>query len=97
MIYMRRLVVLCVALPLALFEATPAQSAQGSGLCFHARPKPDCSAFILTNFGTYLMLGRTERYNSRLRAIGDWGFMVNVGARDAVGPSVFASLDDGGR
>ena len=64
------------------------------GLCYRAQPKPGCSAFVLTNFGTYVVLGKDDR--GSIRPVADWGFMVNVGARDAVGASVFASLDNGG-
>ena len=62
-------------------------------LCYHARPKPACSAFILTNFGGYLVLGRDEINDTPLRDVADWGLMVNVSTRDAIGASVFASLD----
>ncbi len=27
-------------------------------LCYHARPRPACSAFVFTSFGSYLLLGR---------------------------------------
>src|SRR5690242_12883799 len=62
-------------------------------LCYHARPKPACSAFLLTNFGSYVVLGRDEVNDTRLREVADWGLMANVTARDAIGGSVFASLD----
>src|SRR5712691_10862160 len=85
---------------LAWSEPAPAQGAQDSAadrqaapLCYRARPKPVCSAFILTNFGGYLVLGGDESNDTPLREVVDWGVMANVSARDALGASVFASLD----
>jgi hypothetical protein len=68
-------------------------------LCWQARPAAGCRAFVLTNFGVYADI--TGQHAGRLRALGDWGLMVNVTARDAVGASFFLSLkpqspDDGG-
>jgi hypothetical protein len=100
---MRRLIVLCIALLLAWSEAAPAQAARDSaagggprGLCYRAQPKPGCSAFVLTNFGSYVVLGRAASGNTPLRAVADWGLMFNVSARDAVGASVFVSADRDG-
>src|SRR3989449_5293040 len=62
-------------------------------LCYRARPKPTCSAFLLTNFGSYVVLGRDEFNDTRLREVADWGLMANITTRDAIGGSVFASLD----
>lgn len=100
---MRRPIVLCIALLLAWSEAGRAQAVRDSAvgaaprsLCYRARPKPGCSAFVLTNFGSYLVLGRAASGNTPLRAVADWGLMVNVSARDAVGASVFVSADRDG-
>lgn len=73
--------------------------AGGAPLCWRARPAAGCRAFVLTNFGVYADI--TGRHTGRLRALGDWGVMVNVTARDAIGASFFLSLrspspDDGG-
>jgi len=96
----RHLSLLCIPLLLAWSEPAPAQGAQDSvadrqaaPLCYRARPKPACSAFILTNFGGYLVLGGDESNDTPLREVADWGVMANVSARDALGASVFASLD----
>jgi hypothetical protein len=85
---------------LAWPEEAPAQGTQDTAagpppapLCYRARPKPACSAFIFTNFGAYLVLGRDELNDTPLREVADWGVMANVGTRDAVGAAVFASLD----
>ena len=92
---MRRVTLLCIPLLLAWFEKAPAQAAQDSTaaqshtpLCYRARPKPACSAFLLTNFGGYLVTG-----DFPLGAVVDYGVMVNVSTRDAIGTSVFASFD----
>ena len=97
---MRQLTLLFIALLLAWSEPAPAQNAQDSAsapppapLCYRARPKPACSAFVFTNFGGYLVLGGDTFNDTPLREVADWGVMVNATARDAVGASVFASLD----
>ena len=97
---MRQLTLLSISLLLAWPEQAPAQGAPDSAagqptapLCYRARPKPVCSAFVFTNFGGYLVLGGDTFNDTPLREVADWGVMVNVAARDAVGASLFASLD----
>jgi len=72
---------------LAWSEKLPAQ-ARPTPLCYHARPKPACSAFVLTNYGSYVVTG-----DFPVGVVVDWGWMVNVSTRDAIGASVFASFD----
>jgi len=86
---MRRLTVLSIALLLAGSEAAPAQES----LCYRAQPKPACSAFAFTNFGGYVVLGSDVTGDTPLREVADWGLMANVDSRNAIGGSVFASLD----
>src|SRR5262245_50717304 len=62
----------------------PAELRSSHGLSFHARPAPDCRSFVLTNAGGYIGMG-TGTAESRLRGIADWGAMVNVNRRNAVG------------
>ena len=94
---MRHPTLLCIPLLLAWSESARAQdSAVGpptAPLCYRARPKPACSAFVITNFGGYLVLGGDQLNDTPFREVADWGLMANVGTRDAVGGSVFASLD----
>ena len=97
---MRQLTLLSISVLLAWPEKAPAQGAQDSAagqptapLCYRARPKPVCSAFVFTNLGGYLVLGGDTFNDTPLREVADWGVMVNVAARDAVGASLFASLD----
>ena len=97
---MYRRTALWIVLALARFESASAQAAQDSAaqrtpapLCYHARPKPACSGFLFTTFGGYLVLGSDPIDDTPLREVADWGVMANVGPRDAVGASVFASLD----
>jgi hypothetical protein len=59
--------------------------------CYRARPAPECSVFFTTNAGGYI--GGTGR-DSRLRAIVDWGVMVNASPRHAIGGSWFVTLDE---
>jgi len=70
-------------------------AAQGR-FCLRARPKPDCAAFAITNVGGFVMFGHGNGASSTVRGVVDYGFMINSGARDAFGGSVFASLDDAG-
>jgi hypothetical protein len=55
---------------------------------------------LVTNFGTYVVLGQpsTGPLNGlgSLRGVADWGVMVNLSARDAIGASVFASVEQPG-
>ena len=87
---MRRLTVL-FALLLAGAQL-PAQEAPAR-FCYHARPRPACSAFAFTNFGGFLVLGNDQTSDTPLREVADWGVMANVDERNAVGASMFASLD----
>jgi hypothetical protein len=100
---MRPLTPFCLPLLLVGSARLAAQIAPDSGpgraaapLCYHARPRPACGAFLLTTFGGYLVLGEEARGGTRVREVADWGAMVNVSDRDAVGGSVFASLDEAG-
>src|SRR5438094_4406793 len=89
---MPRRTLLWFPLLLGWSETAPAQEAQSS-FCYRARPKPACSAFAFTNFGGYLVLGSDLTGDTPLREVADWGVMANLDARNAVGGSVFASLD----
>jgi hypothetical protein len=70
----------------------PAQEAPAP-FCYRARPRPACSAFVFTNFGGYLLLGNDQTSDTPLREVADWGVMANLDERNAVGASMFASLD----
>jgi len=67
-----------------------------SQVCYNGRPKPDCSALVVTNFGAYLLVGHDDWGAGPWREVADWGALVTVGEKDAVGGSVFASLDRAG-
>lgn len=71
----------------------PALSAQ---LCYHARPKPSCSAFVFTDFGAYALVSGDDWGNAPWREVADWGVTINVSERDAVGGSVVATFDRAG-
>src|SRR5436309_14405259 len=86
---MRRGTLLWFPLLLGWSETAPAQEAQSS-FCYRARPKPACSTFAFTNFGTYLVLGSDIKSgDTPVRAMADWGVMANVDSRNAIGASVF--------
>ncbi len=88
------LVVVSTVLPLAAQDSTAV--AVPGRFCLRARPKPDCAAFAVTTVGGFVMFGRGNGASSSARAVLDYGFMFNTGARDAFGGSVFASLDGDG-
>ncbi len=91
---MRRLTLVFSAALLTLPHSLPAQAARApTRLCFHARPRAECSAFLLTNFGSYVTLGADPLADTPLRVVADWGVMINTSTRDALGVSVVASLD----
>jgi len=70
----------CTALSL-LFIAGPALlTAQ---VCYNGRPKPACTAYVITNFGAYLLLGPDDWGDGPWREVADWGAMVNVSQKDA--------------
>lgn len=78
-------------------------------LCWRAAPKPACRVVILTNFGLYAIggargvvqwdpvngqpIGFARPFRVEGRVTGDWGLLVNLGQRDAVGVSLFGSLE----
>jgi len=84
---MRRQLVLMVCCTLLSRLMAAQQVASPSTLCWRARPVEYCRATILTNAGGYLVSGPA----SGPGAVADWGVLANVGARTAVGASVFAS------
>ncbi len=91
---MRRLTLVFSAVLLTLSHSLPAQGARApTRLCFHAKPRAECSAFLLTNFGSYVVLGADPLADTPFRVVADWGVMLNTSSRDALGASVVASLD----
>src|SRR3989475_13284983 len=97
---MRGLTLLCPVFLLACYADVSAQAGPDSTaahtpapLCYRARPKPTCSAFLLTNFGSYVVLGRDEVNDTRLREVADWGLMANITTRDAIGGAGVPHLD----
>jgi hypothetical protein len=83
------LVLLSVCVP----GRTRAQAPEGKAVCLSAEPKPQCGAFVLTNAGLYSRLLRASPDEGAYAAVLDYGLMVNVGPRDAVGASFFASIE----
>lgn len=84
--------VLLVALAVA---SAPAQAPSRSAAdpCLRARPAPGCAVFFLADAGGYIKPGSTDE-GSPFRAIVDWGVMVNVSPRHAIGGSWFVTLDE---
>jgi hypothetical protein len=82
-------------------DSTRAVSARHDtgGVSFRAHPLSDCRVFFLTNAGGYLKLSASSSNppsgtQSNLRAIWDWGVMVNITPRDAIGGSWFVCWDE---
>ncbi len=56
-------------------------------LCFRAQPRNECRVFLLTNSGPYIQLDAFKF--DQIRFAIDWGAMVNLSSRNAVGGSWF--------
>lgn len=62
--------------------------------CYHPRPKFACSLFFLTNAGVYIHTSTNAHLGSTpARALVDWGVMVNIDKKDAIGASFFGVGD----
>lgn len=59
------------------------------------RPSPDCGTTLLTNYGIYGITSTRNR-GGHFRVAADWGPLIDVSRRDAIGATVFASLDADG-
>lgn len=77
-----------LAVPAAAGAQLPPRSAEDP--CFRARSAPGCTVFFLTNAGIYAKPGSGKP----LRAMVDWGVMVNLNPRTALGGSWFVTLDE---
>ncbi len=83
-------VLLAAAHPAIALAQAPGRSADNP--CFRARAAPECSVFFITNAGVYIKPATTN--GASLRAIVDWGVMVNASPRHAIGGSWFVTLDE---
>jgi hypothetical protein len=89
----------CIAVAVTAVAPLLAQDTVATGptadrICYHARPKPACSVFFLTNAGVYMLTSTNAHVGSTpARALVDWGVMVNVGRQDAIGASFFGVGD----
>ena len=94
---LRQCFTLAVALCVPDRVFSQATAGTSPGICFHARPRPSCSGFVVTTAGLYLVLQNigtpTDPTSAVLGARGDWGIMSNVGPHDAVGVTLFGSLE----
>ena len=82
-------IMLCLCLPAVAF----AQAADQKTVCWRARPKPQCSAFVLTDAGIYDRLVKATPEERSIAAVLDYGLMLNVTPHDAVGASFFVSIE----
>ena len=58
--------------------------------CYRAKPRPACPVFFVTNGGVY---DDPSLPYGGLAGFVDWGVMVNVDERQAIGASFFARGD----
>jgi hypothetical protein len=82
-------VALCAATSLLAQNAAPTGPAIAS-TCYRAKPRPACSVFFVTNGGVY---DDPSLPYGGLAGFVDWGVMVNVDERQAIGASFFARGD----
>ncbi len=82
-------VALCAATSLLAQNATPTGRGTAS-TCYRAEAGPACSVFFLTNGGVY---DDPSLPYGGLAGFVDWGVMVNVDNRQAIGASFFARGD----
>jgi len=62
--------------------------------CWRAQPREHCRANILTDFGVYYVVTGIQSGDGQpMRAVADYGVLVNVDAKNALGVSLFASFD----
>jgi len=89
-----RQLAIMLGLTVAACSLLPAQRVESPNpTCFRARPLPWCRVVLLTNAGGYFNLAGPMNGESRVRAIVDWGVIVNTSPRDGFGASWFVKLD----
>lgn len=81
-----------VLLTAGVLSSAPLSAQSPAAVCWRGRPKARCTVIVLTNAGGYFMMGGVAA--NGLRGVADWGAVVNVTDRDAVGASFFVSYDD---
>lgn len=85
---------LVVIVRLYLPAHAAAQAVDGSAVCWRPEPRAQCRTFLLANVGIHARLREVSAGGEGPAAVVlDYGLMVNVTSRDAVGASVFASLE----
>jgi hypothetical protein len=85
--------IVCSVAVVAAQEPVAVQSADSP--CLRARPYPECRVFFVTSSGAYVRVagGLGE---GPMRGILDWGAMVNLSPKNAVGASWFVTGDEDG-
>ncbi len=81
---------LLAALVVALCADTALLAQNAPATCYRAKARPACSVFIITNGGVY---DDFSLPSGGLLGFVDWGIMINVGTRQAIGASFFARGD----
>lgn len=85
---------LVVIVRLYLPAHAAAQAVDVSAVCWRPQPRAQCRTFLLANVGIHARLREVSAGGEGPAAVVlDYGLMVNVTSRDAVGASVFASLE----
>lgn len=74
-------------------EAVPAGSKPPPAVRFRGGPLSVCRSFFITEAGLHLRLNETEWLRNRsLLFTGEFGYMVNVSARDAAGGTLYLGV-----
>jgi hypothetical protein len=81
-----------LAAPLAARAQARPDSAHRAALCWTAHPAPRCRVLLVTNFGLYADVVRPSGAHKG-RLVEHVGLMANIGRRNAVGASFFATVD----
>lgn len=89
---MRRILELVLMLAFVPWPAAAQSTVEPRAVSWRGGPIDRCRTMILTDFGAYLVSGTPGGGGLNVRAVADYGVLVNLDARSAIGGTLFASL-----
>ncbi len=89
---MRHLLQLILLGTLLSAPAVAQSTSEPRAVSWRGGPIERCRTMILTDFGAYVVSGTPGGGGLNVRAVADYGVLVNLDARSAIGATVFASL-----
>ena len=89
---MRRILQLVLVLAFVPLPAAAQSTGEPHAVSWRGGPIDRCRTMILTDFGAYLVSGNPGGGGLNIRAVADYGVLVNLDARSAIGGTMFASL-----